>query len=228
MSTLTKYNEISEFYSNLEFPGRYTAKDLEYYQLGIKNVYLNGIDQHLATAGEVLDIGAGSGLITNLFAQRRPNCTFTAIDISKSILYGEKFAKEHNIINTNWVQTNFLEYNTTKKFDSVICQGVLHHIPDWDRAIHQIKGLVKPGGTVLLGLYHPWGKLLQKLFRVDYQNKILEHDQFQNPFETSFTQTQITKLMQPLMLSDKYPGNCLSIKSSFIQSGGLILYIFKG
>ena len=57
---------------------------------------------------------------------------------------------------------------------------------------------------------------------------MLECDQFQNPFETSFTQRKIAKLMSPLVLIDKHPGSFLTIQSSFVTSGGLILYVFKG
>ena len=39
--------------------------------------------------------------------------------------------------------------------------------------IVKIKSMVKPGGHLILGLYHPWGKLAKKLFQIDYKNKIL-------------------------------------------------------
>ena len=152
---MNKYDEICEFYNKIAFPGKYTKDDLDYYQDGISNVYLKGIDNHLADSGQVLDIGAGTGLITNLFAQRRPKCSFTAVDISQSVNYGKEFAKKQKITNTNWIQKNFLDYNTTKKFDTIICQGVLHHIPDWKLATEKIKKLLKPNGVLLLGVYHP-------------------------------------------------------------------------
>lgn len=223
---MNKYDEISQFYSDLEFPGRYTKEDLNYYRDKINNVYLKGIDENLS-GNQILDIGSGTGLITNLFAQRYTNSTFTAVDISNSIEFGKKFAKENNINNTTWIQENFLTYNPAQKFDTIICQGVLHHIPDWPIALEKIKNLLNPGGILLLGVYHPVAKFLQKIFHGKYQSSILECDQFQNPYETAFTQYKITKLAKPMTLLNKYPSRVLTFRSSFIASGGLMLYVFK-
>ena len=47
-----------------------------------------------------------------------------------------------------------------ESFDLVISNGVLHHTAEPFRAFQTISGLVKPGGYILVGLYHRWGRLV--------------------------------------------------------------------
>jgi hypothetical protein len=53
---------------------------------------------------------------------------------------------------------------------------------------------IRPGGKLILGVYHPWGKLVKKLFNINYKNNILYQDQECHPYETAFTISQVKKL----------------------------------
>jgi len=93
---------IKNFYSELGFPGPYTWEDIKFYeQEGIHNIYLREIDHHLQHETDILDVGCGTGLVSNLFASRY-NSNFTAVDFSNSIDYARKFAKENNLNNVKW------------------------------------------------------------------------------------------------------------------------------
>jgi 2-polyprenyl-3-methyl-5-hydroxy-6-metoxy-1,4-benzoquinol methylase len=130
---------IKQFYSNLRFPGAYRIDDIKFYdQEGIHNVYLKQIDNFLMDGQEVLDVGCGTGMVSNLFAYRyRSN--FTGVDFSDSIDYASEFAVRNNICNVNWVKQDFLQYEITQQFDTIICCGVLHHIPDYQQALDKMK-----------------------------------------------------------------------------------------
>jgi len=219
--------KINSFYNDLEFPGRYSINDLEYYQNEIHNVYLKFIDKYLSNGLEVLDVGCGTGLITNVFANKY-NSNFTAIDFSKGVLYGKEYAEKNKILNTLWVHQNFLDYTTDNKYDVIICQGVLHHIPEYKKALANMKTLLKPGGVLLLGLYHPVGKFAQKIIKLNFFNDLLKTDQMINPFELSFTISQVKKMCNPLSLEYYTPGVILSLtNSTFFQSGGLVIYSLR-
>ena len=225
---MNRYDKIKNFYDLIEFPGRYTLKDLVFDEHQNENGYLSNINNFLDNeTKEVLDIGAGTGFITNLFAKKYEESRFTAVDFSTSLGYGENFAKENNIVNTKWIRRNFLEYDTASKFNTIICQGVLHHIPDWEIPLQKMKEMITPGGILLLGLYHPWGKFLQKITPLNYQNNILKHDQCHHPFELTFTQHKITSCLPEMDLIVKYPSRTFKISKSFLCSGGLILYAFR-
>jgi 2-polyprenyl-3-methyl-5-hydroxy-6-metoxy-1,4-benzoquinol methylase len=183
----------------------------------------NGID--------VLDVGCGTGLVSNLFADKYKNSNFTAVDFSDSIDYASKFASSNGINNVKWIKKDFLEFKTNKKYDIIICCGVLHHIPEYKKALTKIKSLLKPGGKLLLAVYNPYGKILKRFFNINYNCDILYQDQEKNPFELSFSNKQVHNMCSDLKFQSANP----SISNRFVdflscfnsENGGLVLYIFN-
>ena len=83
--------KIKQFYSDLHFPGRYTWEDIQFYDdEGIHNIYLKEIDSIMKNGVDILDVGCGTGLLSNLFASRY-NSQFTSVDFSDSIDYARFF-----------------------------------------------------------------------------------------------------------------------------------------
>lgn len=223
--------EIKAFYSQLHFPGRYTWEDLTFYEeQGINNIYLKEIDRVLVDGMSVLDIGCGTGLVSNLFAVHRPNCQFTSVDFSDSIDYAEKFARANNIKNIEWVKKDFLEFETNKQYDLIICCGVLHHIPEYKRALAKMKEFLKPGGKLVLAVYNTYGKILKRAVNIKYHNHILYQDQELNPFELSFTNSQVLNMCDDLnfeLVTPSYNNKLVNIRAWFNSvNGGLALYVF--
>lgn len=225
-------DEIKQFYSNLHFPGRYSSDDLKFYDdQGIHNIYLKEIDLHMADEIDILDVGCGTGLISNLFASKYQDSNFTSIDFSDSIDYAKEFAKNNKITNVNWIKQDFNEYKATKQYDLIICCGVLHHIPQHEEALLKLKSLLKPGGKLLLALYNPYGKILKHVVKLNYNCDILYQDQEKNPFELSFNHSQVLTMCNDLLFESVTPSiynhlvNFLAIFNS--ENGGLALYVFS-
>lgn len=229
--TSANLSKITEFYDKLMFPGPYTADQLSQYDRCPSNQYLKFMFQFLDNNQHVLDAGCGSGLISNVFATRFDS-QFVAVDIANGINYGRQFAKENNINNIKWAQQDLIAFKSRKKFDVIICQGVLHHIPDYHLALNNLKLLLKPGGILLLGVYNPFGKILKKIIKIQYHSKILYKDQEENPFEISFTSGQVKNLCNDMKflscvpgLFNRYFSNIISMQNN--QNGGLVLYAFQ-
>lgn len=222
---------IKQFYSILNFPGRYTRTDLDFYEEhGIHNIYLKEIDAVLDHKLEVLDIGCGTGLVSNLFALKYQS-NFTSIDFSDSLDYAQNFATANDITNVKWIKQDFLKFNTKKQYDVIICCGVLHHMPCHQEALAKIKQLLKPGGTLVLAVYNKYGKILKHLININYHSPILDEDQENNPFELSFTNKQVQQMCADLEFKLVSPSihnhlvDLLAISNS--ENGGLALYVFS-
>ena len=88
---------IRKFYDKHPFPGSYDISQIKDYQI-TSNKFLTIINQYIKDGIEVLDVGCGTGVVTNLFALKY-NSNFTGIDFSKAALYAKDFAKRNNITN---------------------------------------------------------------------------------------------------------------------------------
>ena len=224
--------KIKNFYSDLHFPGRYDSDDLEFYKReGVDiNIYLKEINNVVTNNIEVLDIGCGTGLISNTFANLYPKSKFTGVDFSNSMDYARTMSKENNIKNIKWIKEDFLKVKLGKKYDVVICCGVLHHIPQYQEALDKLKSLIKPGGTLLIAVYNPMGKILKHIKKINYNSSTLFEDQENNPFELSFTKQTVLNMCSDLKFQSVQPswGNYLvNFLSMFNSSnGGLAIYTF--
>ncbi len=222
-------DQIRDFYDALMFPGMYDLAGIKHHGLQIRNPYLALIDRYVAGAGSVLDIGCGSGYVSNLMAYRHPDCEVTGIDFGRGAQYAREFAQSHALRNTRYHHRDFMELDLQQRFDVVIAQGVLHHIPDFDRALCRAKSLVADQGILIMGLYHPWGKILKRYVTIDYDSHILQQDQENHPYEISRTLDQLD--MTGFDFIDSFPRHprlyALTNPVRHSRNGGLVTYVFR-
>jgi 2-polyprenyl-3-methyl-5-hydroxy-6-metoxy-1,4-benzoquinol methylase len=216
-------DEIQKFYDDLMFPGTYTSKSITEYNQTWDNRYINFIHSCITPNSNVLDIGCGSGLISNVIANST-SCSITAIDWAQGVKFGKKISRQLKLKNINWQCEDFLKFKTSKKYDVIICQGVLHHMPDWENVLKKIKDMLAPNGVLLLGVYHTIGKLMQKFLKFFFKNRTLYIDQIHNPFELTWSKSQIKQICSPLELVNYIPTR---YNLDFLFNGGLTLYQFK-
>ena len=221
---------IQEFYSRNPFPGPYTWAQLMSYDYPPDNRYLKIIDRYLHDHQTVLDVGCGTGLISNLFATRYLS-KFVGVDFSDGVDYAQTFAKNNRIDNVEFIKQDFFNYKSDELFDTIICQSFITHVPDYVDAISKMTTMLKPGGTLIIGVYNNYGKILKKLINIDYKNSRLAQDQEQNPFEISFSHDKMISLFQGYTLQQIMPsiGNrCVPLLALMNSvNGGLTVYVFK-
>lgn len=219
---------VKEFYSKIKFPGIYTLDDLKFYDDLLGNKFLLPYDNKITGNEQILDIGCGTGFITNLIARRHPGVSIDAVDFSDSIDYAQAFGQQNNITNVNYFKQDFLEWATSKKYDIIISNGVLHHIERYADAINKAKNLLQPTGIAVLGIYNSYGKKAKKLFNINYRNQLLYLDQEQAPYETSFTHREFMSYFPDYSLESVYPGignQLVDLLNLFnYNNGGLTIY----
>lgn len=106
--------------------------------------------QFLIRASEIteqkrcLEIGCGTGIFTEKIA--KTGAKIVAIDISPELL--EK-AKEKNISNASFEVMNIEKMDfLDNSFDCVIGSSILHHLIDLEKALLEIKRVLKKGGKI--------------------------------------------------------------------------------
>jgi SAM-dependent methyltransferase len=221
--------EVKDFYSTLKFPGVYSLDSLKFYDDNLVNRYLKIYDDSISKASSVLDIGCGSGFIVNFLARRHPNIKFDAIDFSDAIDYAREFSNNNSINNITYIKEDFLDWIPLQSYDVVICNGVLHHIPQYTTALQKLQSLTN--SKVVIGIYNSYGKLFKNIFPVKYTNDVLYVDQEQCPFEVSFTDKQFKTMFNNFELLNVVPG----YKNHFVDfynlvnfaNGGLTVYEFN-
>jgi cyclopropane fatty-acyl-phospholipid synthase-like methyltransferase len=103
---------------------------------------------------EIADFGCGPGLYTTRLAER--DASVTGIDFSESSLdYAKKVAAQKSL-NVNYVHTNYLEFETTHRFDlltMIMCDFCALSPEQRKIMLSKFSSLLKPGGSVLLDVY---------------------------------------------------------------------------
>ena len=104
--------------------------------------------RQLAASGRALDAGCGTGMHTELLAER---CNeVLAVDVSVPML---DYASTHRAPgNVRYEQRDLHEVTPGQDgpFDVLLCAYTLHHVPDFVTALEHLRSLARPGGTVLL------------------------------------------------------------------------------
>lgn len=212
-----KEQEIKQFYDTVTFPGLYTAEEVANHgDYLIYERYLKFLEEN--DIKTILDIGCGSGFITNVIAYNFPNIEIVALDFSTTIDHGRKISEELGIKNVTWIQQNFFDFEPGKTYDLVLSNGSIHHMPDFDRAVKKVKALSRK--FIAVGLYNKYGKWMQRKIRPKFVTECFELDQIKIPFELSFTHKQALSYFKGWKL--------LKVTPSIFRFGVDFFSLFRG
>ena len=134
---------------------------VEAYSASASQAYLERIDRTFVdhalglgvTEGHALDIGTGPGLIPIMLAGRVPRLRMTGVDLSEPMLQkARKAAEEAGVVDRLDFRpgdAKSLPFSE-QSFDLVLCNSLLHHLPDPLVLFNEISRVAKPGGAILL------------------------------------------------------------------------------
>jgi SAM-dependent methyltransferase len=98
-----------------------------------------------------LDVGCGSGRWSKFLATK-VRC-IEAVDPSEAVWVAARMVASHSNVRVTQAGVDCLPF-ADHTFDFVFSLGVLHHIPDTQRAIERCVAKLKPGGMFLIYLYY--------------------------------------------------------------------------
>lgn len=233
-------SKVKGFYEATPFPdyeGLETVADLLGKAAGAN--FANYLDKLIPFNSLVLEAGCGTGQLSNYLGIAHRFVFGT--DMSQaSLTLAEEFRQRNKLERVGFYQMNlFRPIFKLQSFDAVISTGVLHHTPDPRAGFLSLARLVKPGGLIVIGLYHKWSRLVNRWCRrlgIDPQlNKIKNQskrrawfeDQYHHPHESVHTVKEVSGWLnqadfEVLAVMPKTP---LQFFLTGVREGGLFIMI---
>lgn len=128
---------------------------------------------------EILDLGCGDGsLSVNYICTNR----VTFVDFSQTMLdHAKNKIPKECLINATFVNEAISSLEIAKKYDVVICIGLIAHVESVDILFDKIVNLLKPGGKLIIEttpnpfplgkIFFPYYWVRNKLRRVNFEYK---------------------------------------------------------
>jgi 2-polyprenyl-3-methyl-5-hydroxy-6-metoxy-1,4-benzoquinol methylase len=104
---------------------------------------------------EILIAGCGTGQHAYYVARKSPRASILAVDLSRaSLAYARRKTREAGLDNIEYAQADILKLATIgRTFDRIEAMGVLHHLADPNAGWCVLLSLLRPDGTMRVGLY---------------------------------------------------------------------------
>ena len=148
---------------------------LEYLRINIEPINLLG-KKEFPKSPKILYVGCGSGRDV-LRLNTIKNSEIDVIDVSiKNLLYTQKKALEHNIVNINLHHLDYLDIGTlNKKYDVIILNKVLNLIDNFDDGFNLMLKHLNNGGFSQISLKSPIANKEIDIMRKKLGSKINEN-----------------------------------------------------
>ncbi len=151
--------QVLAFYKNLPF-NCHSSPDEQINAIQKRNSVLTYpvLPPLLTPASRVLEVGCGTGWLSNSISHYY-QAHVTGIDFNpKAIAFCQQVAQRLTLA-TQFSEQDLFAYLPEQAFDVVVSLGVLHHTHDCLAAVRRVcSEFVAPGGYVLIGLYHHYGR----------------------------------------------------------------------
>lgn len=166
---------VRDFYERHPYPR--PVEDLDRYRQRWHDVRARRAEHHLFWPRSgfredraVLIAGCGTSQAAK-HAMRWPHARVTGIDVSTASIRRTEALKDKYRLENLELRELPIEraHELGRRFDQIVCTGVLHHLPDPDAGLRALRDLLAPGGAMHLMVYAPYGRagiyLLQEYCR---------------------------------------------------------------
>jgi SAM-dependent methyltransferase len=125
----------------------YVEKDLTAYcRIARKQRLTRSIKNLDLPIRSLLEIGCGAGFSADYLKGHYE--TYTGVDYSKNLIaYANKY---NNSSQTRFVCCNIKDFDRTEKYHVILMIGVLHHIPEPEKVLENLRDWLEPDGVILV------------------------------------------------------------------------------
>lgn len=157
-------DKVQAFYDLHPYPP--PVEDLDGYRRRWQDEGRRRADFHLHWPGrayrtglQVLVAGCGTAQAAK-HALRQPENHVVGIDFSAtSVVHTQTLKRKHNLTNLELHQLPVERVGELRRrFDQIVCTGVLHHLPDPDAGLCALREVLEPDGAMHLMVYAPYGR----------------------------------------------------------------------
>jgi SAM-dependent methyltransferase len=152
---------VKDFYEVTPFPNYDDVDSRETLRQKARlGVFARILDEQIAPDALVLEVGSGTGQLTNFLGMDWRRRAIGADLCMNSLKLAKDFRDRFGIVNADFLQMNLFQPPfADTSMDVVISNGVLHHTADPEGGFRAILAKLKPGGYIIIGLYNWLGRL---------------------------------------------------------------------
>ncbi len=149
-----------------------------------------------ATSPEILDLGAGTGLLSSLLLLKYPDAKITLIDISEKMLEIAK-TRLKEFANVSYVLADYTHFLSPGKYDLILSALSIHHLEDaqkfglYKNTYSNLKknGLFINADQVLGGT-----PFIDSLYKNDWKKKVEASGLSKAEIESAYERTKLDKM----------------------------------
>ncbi|MEK6821482.1 MAG: class I SAM-dependent methyltransferase, partial [archaeon] len=160
--TMTPPDAVKRFYEEYPYPQTQRLSNKKKQTYAEPLLTHSGIPKEKWKEYSLLDVGCGTGEIACSLSTRMKRVH--AVDQSRASL---KIAREHargmKLTTISFEENDLFQLKPVTPYDIVTCFGVLHHTSHPGKGFAHLAGMVAPEGWMVIGFYHAWGGLSQRV-----------------------------------------------------------------
>ncbi|MEC1721490.1 class I SAM-dependent methyltransferase [Schinkia azotoformans] len=144
----------------------------------------------------VLDIGAGTGLLSSLILEKYPDAEMTLIDISEKMF---DVAKERlsYFSNVKYILNDYTTYDFDGEFDIIVSALSIHHLTETEKKnlYKKVFSMLKKGG-LFINADQVLGQtpFIESLYKSDWSQKIESSGLTQGELAAAYERTKLDKM----------------------------------
>jgi tRNA (cmo5U34)-methyltransferase len=149
-----------------------------------------------ANSPTILDLGAGTGLMSSLLLKKYPRARITLIDISEGMLDIAKIRFQGNP-NISFIAADYSNYDYTEHYDLVVSSLSIHHLEDAEKkGLYQKIYSIMHDNSIFINADQVLGRTpyIEQTYTSDWRNKVEASGLSQDELSSAYLRMKLDKM----------------------------------